>query len=95
MKYIVIILSISGLFAFANSPDVAKAYIEQLYDNEHQEVERFLNSDIEIVGLELLVAEPNDTNTSEKFGHTLLRFIDGDGKWYNDAVLSFSVKIDE
>ena len=37
MKYIVIILSVSGLFAFANSPDVAKAYIEQLYDNEHQD----------------------------------------------------------
>lgn len=56
---------------------------------ELEMAEEFLANKDKIIGMELLLANPNPNVSQEKFGHTMLRFVLADGKWFRDFVVSF------
>lgn len=43
----------------------------------------------DIIGVELIVAGESDRSFASRWGHAMLRFVDSDGDWRNDYVISF------
>lgn len=47
-----------------------------------------------LIGLELLIAEKTNAYIGSRWGHSMLRFIDGDNDPLNDLVLGFVAEVD-
>lgn len=83
-------LSIFTLFfslqSFAN--DDFKEMLQRYLQFNKERADYLVSSKENIVGIEIIIAD-DARNLASRFGHALLRFVDKDGLWANDAVVSF------
>lgn len=86
------------------NPNVSRTPLDQLVEVV-QKSEYFISRDMklainrnrirdllnkkDIVGIELVVAGPNEAEVASRWGHAMLRFVDSDNDWRNDYVISF------
>ena len=92
MKWILSLLILFSQAAVANK-DEFKKDLEQFIHIHKTRAEFLFAQRSEITGLEIIVAD-RANNMASRFGHALLRFVDKDGLWANDIVISFGALSD-
>lgn len=87
MKTLFLIL-ISLFSQFAGATDFGEI-VERYVKMNQDKINIISNHRSRIKGVEIIVADRAE-NIASKFGHGLLRLVDDDNVWVNDAVISFS-----
>ncbi len=57
-------------------------------------LQKLIENQNNIVGVEFIYAEANNSKLSETWGHSMLHFVDNDDDWQNNIVISFSALMD-
>lgn len=87
MKILFLIL-ISIFSQFAGASDFGEI-VERYVKMNQDKINIISNHKSRIKGVEIIVADRAE-NIASRFGHGLLRLVDDDNVWVNDAVISFS-----
>lgn len=83
------------LFSFNTSAsDDFKEMLERYLQFNKERAQYLVSTKENIVGVEIIIADEAN-NLASRFGHALLRFVDKDGHWANDAVVSFGALSEE
>lgn len=84
--------------ALARTPgEVHRAWAEETAESRREsdrDLALLLGEDPAQLHLELLIAEATDARAASRWGHALLRFVDGDGDPFDDLVLAFGAELD-
>lgn len=92
MRLLLPFLFLFSFNTFAN--DDFKEMLERYLEFNKQRAEYLVSTKDNIVGVEIIIADEAN-NLASRFGHALLRFVDKDGLWANDAVVSFGALSEE
>lgn len=93
MKFIFTILLLISSSAFAANDDF-KVMLERYLAFNKERADYLVSNKEKIVGIEIIIADQAN-GLASRFGHALLRFVDKDGLWANDAVVSFGALSEE
>lgn len=86
LRFFLLILS---LFPLTSSGEEFRDIVER-YKNINQEKIKSIALNRQLIkGVEIVIADRAE-NMASRFGHGLLRLVDNDDSWFNDAVISFS-----
>jgi hypothetical protein len=80
------------IFLFLSTPTEARDFsevVEQYVKINQEKIQTITAHRDRIQGVEIIIADKAE-NFASRFGHGLIRLIDNDGTWVNDAVISFS-----
>ena len=92
MKWMLSFFLLFSHLAFAKQENF-KEELEQFIQIHKYRAEYLFTQRSQITGVEIIVADRSN-NVASRFGHALLRFIDRDGYWANDLVISFGALSD-
>lgn len=74
-----------------NYLDLYRKFLSSVYQ---ENIKRLIENKDEIIGLEVIIASGTDEQIFSKYGHALIRFVNKNGLWANDIMISFVADID-